>query len=85
MKRKFLITKNTIIQIGLVFFSVGGLLLISMKLPEYGLIMNLISQMFWLHSSYKAWKEANQIGLFINTVLFTIITIYGIVNYWFLN
>jgi len=56
-----------------------------MKMPEYGLIMTLISQVFWLHSTYRAWKEADQIGLFINTVLYTMITLYGVINYWFLS
>ena len=71
-------------QAGLVFFTIGGLILISLKLPEYGLIMNLIAQIFWLYSSYYAWKNAGQIGIFINTIIFSIITAFGVVNYWFL-
>lgn len=67
-------------QAGLIFFTIGGLLLISLKLPAYGLIFNLISQFFWLKSSYVAWKQAGQIGMFIKTIMFTIITIFGIVN-----
>jgi len=85
LKNKIHLTKNMLFQVGLVFFSITWLLLISMKMPEYGLIMTLISQVFWLHSTYRAWKEADQIGLFINTVLYTMITLYGVINYWFLS
>jgi hypothetical protein len=75
---------NTLAQIGLVVFSVLGYLLTSLKLPEYGLIAVLVSEVFWLYSSYKAWKEANQIGIFIVTVIITVIVLFGVINYWFL-
>ena len=76
---------NTFIQFSLVFFTVVGYLLVSMKLPAYGLIAALVSQIFWLYSSYKAWKNANQIGIFVNTIIITLTVIYGIINYWFLK
>lgn len=69
-------------QIGLVAFTMLGFLLTALKLPEYGLIANLISEIFWLYSSYKAWKNANQIGIFINTILITMIVLFGVINYW---
>lgn len=75
---------NSFIQFGLIFFTVGGYLLTSLKLPAYGLIFNFISQAFWLYSSYKAWKESNQIGIFITTIFMIIVIGFGIVNYWFL-
>jgi len=61
-----------------------GFLLTGLKMPEYGLIANLISEIFWLYSSYRAWKEANQIGIFVTTILVTLVLLYGIINYWFL-
>ncbi|HEY4473698.1 MAG TPA: hypothetical protein VI957_00855 [Candidatus Paceibacterota bacterium] len=71
-------------QVGLVGFTMLGFLLTGLKMPEYGLIANLISEIFWLYSSYRAWKEANQIGIFVTTILVTLVLLYGIINYWFL-
>ncbi len=58
-----------------------SLLLTGLKFPEWGLIASLISEIFWLYSSYKAWKEANQIGIFITTVMVTLIILFGVLNY----
>lgn len=69
-------------QIGLVVFTMLGFLLTSLKLPQYGIVANLISEVFWLYSAYKAWKEADQIGMFINTLIVTAILIFGVINYW---
>ena len=81
---KIYFTLNNFAQVGLVLFTMLGFLLTSLKLPAYGLIFNLIAQIFWVYSSYKAWKNANQIGMFINTVLITLIVLWGIINYWIL-
>ena len=75
---------NTIVQICLTVFTVLGFLLTSFKYPQYGLIAALISQVFWLYSSYKAWREANQIGIFITTIFIVITIVFGIINYWVL-
>lgn len=75
---------NTFMQAGLVIFTMLGFLLTSLKHPELGLVSNLISEIFWLYSSYKAWKEANQLGIFITTLIITVILIAGVINYWFL-
>ena len=82
MKNK--ITFNMVAQVCLVFFTVLGFLLTSLKLPEWGLFANLVSQGFWLYSTYRAWKEADQVGMFINAIIITIIILGGIINYWFL-
>ena len=76
---------NTLMQVGLVGFTGLGFLLTSLKLPQYGLVANLISQVFWIYSSYKAWRQADQIGIFIATICITLILIGGIVNYWLLG
>jgi hypothetical protein len=81
--KKYL-TLNALFQTGLVLFSVLGFMFTALKLPQYGLIFALISEIFWLYSSYKAWKEADQIGIFINTIIITLIVIFGVINYWFL-
>jgi hypothetical protein len=73
---------NIAMQVGLVVFTGLGFLLTSLKLPHYGVIANLIGQVFWLYSSYRAWREADQIGIFISTVVITLILIYGVTNYW---
>lgn len=77
-------TFNSLMQAGLIGFTVLGFLLTSLKLPQYGLISNLVAEIFWLYSSYKAWKEANQVGILIATIFIGLILIAGVVNYWFL-
>lgn len=71
-------------QIGLVGFTMLGFLLTALKYPQYGLISNLTSEIFWFYSAYRAWKEANQIGILITTAFVTVILIGGVVNYWLL-
>ena len=73
---------NTFMQVVLIGFTMLGFLFTSFKLPAYGLLFNLASEVFWLYSSYKAWKEADQIGIFITTILITLILIGGVINYW---
>jgi hypothetical protein len=81
--KKYL-TLNNFAQVGLVLFTILGFLLTSLKLPAYGLIFNLIAQFFWIYSSYKAWRNANQFGMFINTIIISAIVLWGIINYWIL-
>lgn len=75
---------HTATQIALPTLTIAAQIATSLKYPQFGLILNLLAQPFWLHSSWKAWKDAKQPGLFVNTVLFSIITLFGILNYWFL-
>ena len=82
---KKLLTVNALMQVGLVGFTALGFLLTSLKLPQYGVIANLIAQVFWLYSSYKAWRQADQIGIFITTICITLILVGGVVNYWLLR
>ena len=82
--KKYL-TFNNLMQVGLVGFTMLGFLLTSFKLPQYGLISNLIAEIFWGYSSYRAWKEAEQIGSFITTILVGSIILWGVINYWFLT
>jgi len=70
-------------QVGLVGFTMLGFLLTSLKLPQWGLVSNLISEIFWLYSSWRAWKEAKQFGIFITTIFVTMVLIFGVANYWF--
>jgi hypothetical protein len=78
-------TVNSLMQIGLVGFTALGFLLTSLKLPQYGVIANLMGQVFWLYSSYKAWRQADQIGIFIATISITFILFGGLLNYWLLR
>jgi hypothetical protein len=73
---------NGFVQVGLIGFTGLGFLLTSLKRPQYGLIFNLAAQVFWLYSSYRAWREADQFGIFATTICITIILIYGVANYW---
>ena len=75
---------QTIINIGLPLFTIAAVALTSLKMPEWGLLINLIAQVFWLYSSYYAWKKANQWGILVSTIVITFIVLGGVVNYWFL-
>jgi len=74
---------NTITQIAIPVLTVGTQIAIALKYPQWGLVINLISQPFWIYSSWKAYKKAGQIGLLITTILVTIVIIIGILNYFF--
>lgn len=80
LMKKYL-TLNNFMQIGLIGFTVTGFALTGLKLPEYGLIANLVSQIFWLYSSYKAWRNADQFGIFVTTIFIALIILAGVVNY----
>jgi len=82
MKKYF--TTDTFMQTWLIVFSGAGFLLVSMKLSQYGVIMSLIAQIFWIYSSHKAWKKAGQISIFINAIAMTFVFGYGVLNYWVL-
>jgi hypothetical protein len=75
---------NTITQFAIPIFTLGSQIIISLKYPQWGLVVGLLAQPFWLYSTWKAYKKVGQIGMFINTVAFTLITIYGLINYWLL-
>jgi hypothetical protein len=64
------------------FFTVSGQLVIGLKYPGWGLILILAAQPFWFYSSRKAYKQADQIGILINTTIFAAVTIFGVLNYW---
>jgi hypothetical protein len=78
------LTLDAAMQVGLVAFTGLGFLLTAFKFPQYGLIANLIAQVFWLYSSYWAWRKAGQIGIFIAAVGITLIVGAGVINYWVL-
>jgi len=74
---------NTVTQVAIPVLTVGTQIAIALKYPQWGLVINLIAQPFWLYSAWKSYKKAGQIGLFITTVLVTIVISLGIVNYFF--
>lgn len=69
-------------QFAIPVFTLASQLAIAVKFPQWGLVLGLAAQPFWLYSSWKGYRKARQIGMFINTVLCTIIIVFGIVNYW---
>ncbi|PIU36581.1 hypothetical protein CO005_00580 [Candidatus Roizmanbacteria bacterium CG_4_8_14_3_um_filter_34_9] len=75
---------NTITQIAIPVLTVGTQIAIALKYPQWGLVINLISQPFWIYSSWKAYKKAGQVGLLITTVLVTVVILLGIINYFFM-
>ena len=72
-------------QIAIPSFTIFGFVLISIQRPDLGLIFSMIAQPFWLFSTWKSYKEAGQIGLFVTAVIMTAVIGFGIINYWILN
>lgn len=77
-------TINSISQFAIPILTVTTQIVIAFKYPQYGLIINMLAQPFWIYSGWKAYKQAGQIGLFITTIIITIVIGLGIINYWFL-
>ncbi len=75
---------NSATQVLIPSLTIGAQIAIAMKYPQYGLIINLSVQPFWLYSGWRAWHEAEQSGIFVTSIICTIIIIMGVVNYWFL-
>ena len=75
---------NILTQFALPGFTIFSYLLTAMKHPEFGLLLSLMAQPFWLYSSWKAYRQLGQSGMFFTTIVITIIVGYGVVNYWFL-
>ncbi|MEI8344212.1 MAG: hypothetical protein WCF93_04645 [Candidatus Moraniibacteriota bacterium] len=75
---------NAVTQFALPILTISGQLAIALKYPHWGLLLALISEPFWLYSTWKSYKQVGQIGMFFNTVVFTVVTIVGLVNYWIL-
>lgn len=71
-------------QFALPGFTILAYLLIALKHPNLGMMMSLSAQPFWLYSTWKAYKRVGQIGMFITSIVITIILIIGVINYWFL-
>ena len=70
-------------------FAIPGLTIsaqaaIALKFPQWGLIINMLAQPFWIYSGWKAYKQAGQVGLFVATIIITFVIGLGIVNYWVL-
>ena len=78
-----LLQKST--QILLPGLTILGFLLTSLKMPQYGIVINLVAQIFWIYAGWQAWKKASQIGIFINSVIVTVIILAGVINYWLLK
>lgn len=64
--------------------TIVGQIMVSIKLPEWGLLVSLLAQPFWLYSTWISYKKAGQTGMFINAVIMTVIIAGGAINYWFL-
>lgn len=75
---------NSFTQFALPFFTLSAQVAIALKFPQWGLILGLTAQPFWIYSGIKAYKQAGQSGILINSIIFTMITIAGVINYWLL-
>lgn len=73
---------NKTTQIALPVMTIAVQAAIALKLPQWGLVINMLAQPFWIYSAWKSYKQAGQIGLLITTLVVTVIIGLGIVNYW---
>ncbi len=76
---------NYLSQVAIPGLTVGSQIIIAFKLPQWGLIVNLLAQPFWLYSSWRAYKQAGQVGLLITTIIMSIVLSFGVINYWLLS
>ncbi|MFA5248695.1 MAG: hypothetical protein WC415_05830 [Patescibacteria group bacterium] len=75
---------NLFTQILIPVLTISGQIALAFKFPQWALVMVLTAQPFWIYSSWKSFKEAGQVGMFINSVIFSVVTLFGFLNYWFL-
>ena len=69
-------------QIGIVFFGVLAAWLTQQaneSRKKYACIFGLISQPFWFYSAI----ETNQWGIFLLSIIYTVVWLIGFKNYWF--
>ncbi len=71
-------TLDGIAQYALFFLSVLSMFLVARK-NKWGFVAGLASQPFWLFTSY----VNDQVGVFLNTIVFTCFWIYGIYRWFF--
>lgn len=69
---------DSISQYVIPLFTLSGMFLIARKV-KWGFILALLSQPFWLFTSY----VNDQWGVFLNTVVYAIILLYGVYNWFF--
>ena len=85
MKNKNVFNFNNLTQVALPLLTIGAQAATALKFPQWGLIIGLMVQPFWFYAAWKSFKQAGQIGILITTVIFTIVTALGIINYWFIR
>ncbi len=76
---------NLLAQFVIPTLTISAQIAVALKIPQWGLLISMSAQPFWLYSSWKAYKKAGQIGLFITAIIITIVFGFGIFNYWVLD
>ena len=81
-KIKNIISKIDFIQVGLLLFGAAAIYLVGLEstnpYQKWGYVVGLISQPFWLLSSFKA----KQFGIFYLSIFYTYAWIIGIINHF---
>lgn len=72
-------------QFAIPCLTISAQLATSLKYPQFGLIINLVAQPFWIYSTWIAYKKAGQIGTLISVLIYTVVTALGVINYWLLK
>ena len=73
---------NSLTQVALPILTISVQVAIALKMPQWGLVINMIAQPFWIYSAWKSYKQTGQVGLLITTIIVTIVIGLGIINYW---
>ena len=77
---------STTIQVGLIALTLIGTMLIALELPEYGIVIQWVAQIFWLYNTYIIYRDDNtQWGMFVLSIIMALVIWYGILNYWYLT
>lgn len=66
-------------------FTIIAAIFTSFKHPEYGQAIGLVSQTFWGYTGWRAWKDRNEKGILINTIIISSILSFGTINYWIIG
>lgn len=82
MNKEVIFSKIT--QFAIPILTISSQIAISFKNPKAGLAIGMAVQPFWLYASYKSYKNASQIGIFVTTIIMAVLITFGFINYWFI-
>lgn len=73
------------IQVLLPLLTLTGMALNATRHPAAALLFTAAAQPPWLLSSFRAWRHAGQVGMFLTSVAAAVISACGVANYWLIG